>query len=210
MGNHRDLLEVQNYSTHWRQDYVNSGHDECMNYMFWHNTIPNASAVVWRRETLNRVGGAPTDLQVCGDWVTYINALQFSDIAFAAAPLNYFRQHEANVRTRAIRRGNATREPRKIQRMLMKRYGRGKVLRDHEKILPRYVIDLINSARVPPHQKVPAAIALELLVWFAQLHPKAFTSALKTLSWESLAEMARRLGILGAARRLTARKHPAP
>ena len=107
LGNYRDLLEHQNHSSHWREDYVNAGHDECKNYMFWHNTIPNASAVLWRREILERAGGAPTDLRVCGDWMAYINVLQLSDIAFVSTPLNYFRQHQANVRTRALREGTA-------------------------------------------------------------------------------------------------------
>src|SRR5271157_795405 len=40
LGNYRDLQEYQNHSSHWREDYVNAGHDECKNYLFWHNTIP--------------------------------------------------------------------------------------------------------------------------------------------------------------------------
>src|SRR5271157_1728445 len=202
LGNYRDLQEYQNHSSHWREDYVNAGHDECKNYLFWHNTIPNASAVLWRREILERVGGAPTDMRVCGDWMAYINALQFSDIAFVSTPLNYFRQHEANVRTRAWRAGNATREPRRVQQTLIDRYGRRTLLRDHDKILPQYVMDLVNGARMPPHNKVPPAVALELLAWFARIHPRAFTSALKLLSWEQMADLARRVGMLGLARKL--------
>ena len=60
LGNYRDLLENQNHSLHWREDYVNAGHDECKNHLFWHNTILNASAVLWRRECLERAGGTPT------------------------------------------------------------------------------------------------------------------------------------------------------
>ena len=37
----------------WRKDYINSGPDEAMNYLFWYNTIPNASAVLLRREILD-------------------------------------------------------------------------------------------------------------------------------------------------------------
>jgi len=60
LGNYRDLLEHEDHSSHWREDYVNAGHDECKNYLFWYNTIPNASAVLLRREILARAGGAPT------------------------------------------------------------------------------------------------------------------------------------------------------
>ena len=111
LGNYRDLLESQNHSSHWGEDYVNAGHDECKNYLFWYNTIPNASAVLWRREILERVGGGPTDLRVCGDWMAYINALQLSDIAFVSTPLNYFRQHQVNVRTRSLREGVGALDP---------------------------------------------------------------------------------------------------
>jgi len=55
---------------------------------------------------------------------------------------------------------------------------------------------------MPPHNKVPPATALELLAWFARIHPRAFTSGLKILSWEQMADLARRVGMLGLARKL--------
>ena len=199
LGNYRDLLEHENHSSHWREDYVNAGHDECKNYLFWHNTIPNASAVLWRREILERAGGAPTDLRVCGDWMAYINVLQLSDIAFVSTPLNYFRQHQANVRTQSVRQGYGMREFRRVQQMLIDRYGRGNLLRDHDKILPQYVNDLVNAARMPPHNKVPPKGALELLAWFARIHPRAFTSGLKILSWEQMCDLCAEWACLGLA-----------
>ena len=90
-ANRWETIEIcwnQNHSSHWHEDYVNAGHDECKNYLFWYNTIPNASAVLWRREILERAGGR-SPIRVCGDWMAYINALQLSDIAFVSTPLNY-------------------------------------------------------------------------------------------------------------------------
>ncbi len=202
LGNHGDLLERKNHSSHWREDYVNAGHDECKNYLFWRNTIPNASAVLWRREILERAGGAPTDLRVCSDWMAYINVLQLSDIAFVSTPLNYFRQHQANVRTRALLQGNVYHEPWRVQQTLIDRYGRRNLVQDDDKILSQFVMDLVNCARMPPHNKVPPAIVLELLAWAARIHPKAFTTALKTVSWEQMADLARRAGLNGLARKL--------
>ncbi len=204
LGNYGDLQEHLNHSSHWRSDYVNSGQDECKNFLFWYNTIPNASAVLWRREILERVGGAPTHLRVCGDWLAYINILNLSDIAFVSTPLNYFRQHQCNVRSKALQSKNVTQERRMVQQTLIDRYGRGSLLRDHEKFLPQYVRDLVGDSRIPPHNKVPPAVAMELLVWLARIHPRAFASALKTLSWEQMAELARKAGILGLAQ---AEKH---
>ncbi|MBV8309793.1 MAG: hypothetical protein JO344_05265, partial [Planctomycetaceae bacterium] len=53
-----------------------------------------------------------------------------------------------------------------------------------------------------PHNKVPPAVAMKLLVWFRRIHPRAFTSALKILSWEQMADLARRVGMPGLARKL--------
>jgi hypothetical protein len=38
--------------------------------------------------------------------------------------------------------------------------------------------------------------------WFARIHPKAFTTALKILSRQRAADLARRVGMLGLARKL--------
>jgi glycosyltransferase involved in cell wall biosynthesis len=55
-----DVWESLMRSPHWRTDYVNCGHDECANYLFLHNTISNASAVLLRRGVLDRAGGYRT------------------------------------------------------------------------------------------------------------------------------------------------------
>ncbi len=202
LGTSGDLLEKQDHSTHWRNDYVNSGHDECRNYMFWHNTIPNASAVLWRRHTLLQSAGVPVDMALCGDWMAYINMLQVSDIAYVAAPLNHFRQHQATVRTRAKRQGTGTRETLRVQQALANRYGLRSLRRDADTFVSQYVADLINGSRMPPHNKVPPTDALRLLGWFARIHPRAFSLGLRTLSLEQAADLARRAGVLKLARKL--------
>ncbi len=201
-GDLLSVLEHRHHKSHWREDYVNAGQDECMNYMFWHNTIANASAVLFRRESLERAGGVVVNMRLCGDWMTYINVLHVSDIAFVSTPLNYFRQHHNNVRTRSSRDGTITREPQRVQQTLIERYGRGNLLGDYDKFLPQFMADVISEVRVPPHNKVPPTTALEILVWFARIHPKAFTSALKILAWEQRADLVRRAGLLGLARKL--------
>ena len=50
-------------------------------------------AVLLRRSLLERIGSAPTDMLLNGDWLTYARILLMSDIAFVSTPLNYFRQH---------------------------------------------------------------------------------------------------------------------
>jgi hypothetical protein len=195
-------VRFHNLNDHWDQDFINTGHDECVNYLFWHNMIPNASAVLLRRSLLERVGGAPDDMFICGDWMTYIHVLAYSDIAFVSAHLNYFRHHRSTSRGRFSQRGVPCRETQRVQRALIERYGRRALVRNHDKVLPEYVGDLINGARRPPNFKVPPGESLALLVWFARLHPKAFALALRTFSWELMAHAGHMIGLLGVARKV--------
>jgi glycosyltransferase involved in cell wall biosynthesis len=195
-------IRYHNLSSHWNLDYVNSGHDECVNYLFWHNMIPNASAVLLRRSILERVGGPPDDMFICGDWITYINMLAHSDIAFVSAHLNYFRHHESTSRSRHAQRGIPARETQRVQRVLLDRYGRRELVRNHDKVLPEYVCDLINGARRPPYFKVPTGESLALLAWFARIHPRAFWIALRTFSWEIMAHLSYRAGLLPMTRKI--------
>ena len=82
----------------WQRDFVNLGRDEVARYLIIHNTIPNASAAVVRKEVFQRaVCGAETR-RLSGDWWTWVRILMESDVAFVAEPLNYFRMHERSVR----------------------------------------------------------------------------------------------------------------
>ena len=76
----------------WKHDFVSRGIDECKNYVLFQNTIPNASAVVFRKSIYEQVGGASKDMRLSGDWLFWSKLLLESDIAFIAQPLNYFRK----------------------------------------------------------------------------------------------------------------------
>ena len=89
----------------WKHDYVNDGRDECRRYLLFKNTIPNTSAVLFRRKTLEEAGYADETLTLASDHLTYVNMLLISDIAFVARPLNYFRHHTGTVRQRSKREG---------------------------------------------------------------------------------------------------------
>jgi hypothetical protein len=137
---------------------------------------------------------------ICGDWMTYINILSFTDIAFVSAHLNYFRHHQITSRGRFSQQGVPARETQRVQRLLLDRYGRRELVRNHEKVLPEYVCDLINGARRPPNFKVPPGELLALLGWFARIHLRALWIALGTFSWELMAHLSFRVGLLRAAR----------
>jgi hypothetical protein len=51
----------------WEHYFSNHGRDECRQYLIFKNTIPNASAVLFRRAVYQQVGGVPENLKLSGD-----------------------------------------------------------------------------------------------------------------------------------------------
>lgn len=89
----------------WKHDYVNDGRDECRRYLLFKNTIPNTSAVLFRRKTLEEAGYADETFTLASDHLTYVNMLLISDVAFVAKAMNYFRHHIGTIRQRSKREG---------------------------------------------------------------------------------------------------------
>ena len=83
---------------HWLHNYLMRGDEENRRYLFHKPTIPNTSAVVFRKERYEAVGGAEESMVMCGDWLHWIKMLEGSEVYFVAEPLNYFRRHEATTR----------------------------------------------------------------------------------------------------------------
>ncbi len=83
----------------WRQDFINDGHDECASFLMVKNTIPNASAVVFRRDAYLRADGAHEGMRLCGDWMTWARLLLQGEVSFVARHLNHFRLHTNSVRS---------------------------------------------------------------------------------------------------------------
>ena len=87
--------------TRWATDFVSDGKEECANFLSHTNTIPNASAVVFRRSLYEQLGDADPNKSLCGDWLMWVKMLLHSDVAFVAQPLNYYRVHGGTARARA-------------------------------------------------------------------------------------------------------------
>ena len=94
----------------WNSDFIMPGYDFVENYMFLQNSIPNASAVVFRKDYISKAGGVNSKFKINGDWDIYTRILSFSDIAYISLPLNYFRQHDNKGSTSNIRNGNNIKE----------------------------------------------------------------------------------------------------
>jgi len=82
----------------WTEDYVVDGSAECRDYMTFCNTVPNASAVLFRKAIYECVGGADETLCLCGDWKLWVSMAMKGRIAYIAEPLNYYRFHDTSVR----------------------------------------------------------------------------------------------------------------
>ncbi len=83
----------------WKSDFLNKGSDEVINYLSYKNTIPNASAVVMRKEPLKKILPEAKHLRYCGDWYSYVSLLKYGDIYFSSELKNYFRTHSESVRS---------------------------------------------------------------------------------------------------------------
>lgn len=95
-----DMLRyTQNFSPNkWAGDYVSLGDTEIQKHLVYKNTIPNASAVVFRNspkvyKALN------TSMTMVGDWWFWVNLIKGEKIAFLAEHLNYHRHHANSSRT---------------------------------------------------------------------------------------------------------------
>jgi glycosyltransferase involved in cell wall biosynthesis len=88
--------------TRWDSDFIAPGSDEVRRFLVLKNTIPNVSAVLFRRDAYVKSGGAETAMRLCGDWLTYCRILVSGGIGFCSKLLNYHRQHPKKVTDNSI------------------------------------------------------------------------------------------------------------
>jgi glycosyltransferase involved in cell wall biosynthesis len=98
LGTLADEWDPQLEPARWEKPFVADGIAECARYLIWKNTIPNASAAVFRRQHYLDCGGAPESMRLCGDWMLWAHLLLRGGIAFTPERLNYFRHHPGTVR----------------------------------------------------------------------------------------------------------------
>lgn len=115
-----DWYHVFGGGERWSKDFRNSGVDEITRFLAIQNTIPNASAVLFRTAAIDESGPAPEDMKICGDWLFWVNMLINSQLEFVAEPLNCFRQVlPQSQRNVTSREGLEVIESLKIQRKVL-------------------------------------------------------------------------------------------
>ncbi len=85
----------------WKRPFIADGGAEIREGLSIKNTIPNVSAVLFRRlpllDVLQTYAREIGSYRVAGDWCVYVNVLRRGSIAFSPAALNYHRRHDVSV-----------------------------------------------------------------------------------------------------------------
>jgi glycosyltransferase involved in cell wall biosynthesis len=106
----------------WTADFSADGREECEKYLVQRNTVPSASAVLFRKTAFQRMGGADEHLVFCGDWKAWASmALSGGRITYLGEALNYKRSHETTMTTRSQRLGIDADEYLQVIRWILER-----------------------------------------------------------------------------------------
>lgn len=81
----------------FQKDFAYNGVTFVENFLIHKNVIPNASAVVFRKNIYFNIDGVNYDIKYCGDWFLWLKIALVSDVAYISEPLNYFRCHQKSV-----------------------------------------------------------------------------------------------------------------
>ncbi|MFZ0738921.1 MAG: glycosyltransferase [Candidatus Acidiferrales bacterium] len=145
-----DYLDPQR----WKADYFANGAEECRNYFVFSNPVPNASAVVFRRGIYEHVGGADESLRLCGDWKLWAAMALAGKVAYVAEPLNFFRFHEASVRSKSKYEARDVAEALRVVRWILEHVRPSDAVREKLcEIYSFYWVPAIMSTHVPADLK---------------------------------------------------------
>jgi len=134
----------------WKTDFRADGREECRNYFVRTNPVPNASAVVFCRAIYERVGGADEKLYMCGDWKLWAAMALEGKIAYLGEPLNYYRAHDASVRSKSKRVGLDASEGLQVIRWILDRVTPTEPVREDLCAMAAfYWVPALLSLRVP-------------------------------------------------------------
>ncbi len=91
--------------------FIFDGNNFVKNNMLLQNNVPNASSVVFRKETFEKISKRfKMDYKINGDWWFWINLMKDSSIYFHDRALNYFRLHNESGSKKNVINFNNIRE----------------------------------------------------------------------------------------------------
>jgi hypothetical protein len=83
---------------YFNQDFVMDGNEFRKRFLNVRNVIPNASAVVFKKEVYVQAGMANSTMRNCGDWDIWAKMSVYGTFAYTSQELNHFRFHAATTR----------------------------------------------------------------------------------------------------------------
>lgn len=107
----------------WEKPYIVSGEAEIASALAIKNTIPNVSAVLFRRHDLAEIAPALSSARYCGDWRAYAMLAERGSIGYSPEALNHTRRHTDNLTLAGERDALALREAQVIRLGLCRRPG---------------------------------------------------------------------------------------
>ncbi|HPT10839.1 MAG TPA: glycosyltransferase, partial [Bacteroidales bacterium] len=81
----------------WLHDYTETGLREVTDYLLYRNSIPNASACLFKKSALKDLPEDFSGFRFVGDWFLYAWLLSKGPVSFLAESLNHFRRHSESV-----------------------------------------------------------------------------------------------------------------
>lgn len=81
-------------------DFLLKGEEELRAHLLYNNTIYNASAVIFRKNLIIPYIKEANGWKLYGDWLLWVRIAVQTKVKYIADPLNYFRCHTNNVRTK--------------------------------------------------------------------------------------------------------------
>lgn len=112
----------------WTKPYVAEGREEIERSLHVKNTIPNVSAVLFRRDALQAMlashGEEIASFRHAGDWVAYLRLLEKGALAFSPKSRNSHRRHQQSITVGNFNLGQL-REIVQVQRETIRRFQLG-------------------------------------------------------------------------------------
>ncbi|HFU75142.1 MAG TPA: glycosyltransferase, partial [Arcobacter sp.] len=96
IGNYQEIFSKVS-SEKWNSDYIIPAYEEIKKSLAIRNTIPNASAVLFKKFDISSILNELTTFKFAGDWYFYLNCIQEGDVSFVKDSLNYHRRHSAST-----------------------------------------------------------------------------------------------------------------
>jgi glycosyltransferase involved in cell wall biosynthesis len=93
-------------TSHWSEDHVANGKQEVEQYFQNGCVINNVSAVLFRRSSIDAVGGVDTGFRYTGDWLLYLKMSLVGNLAYKAACLSNYRDHPVNTSKKSYEDGS--------------------------------------------------------------------------------------------------------